>query len=648
MDFRDSLTYFGGWYRHWALAILDAVSTSIRLISLWLSQAARILADGCVCLLAIFAYAGASAEANLSTWPVVLGVFVAPFLVLAPLNGCISNALPRRWVLAGSAAFSLVAVVLCAVLGVPWTWYVGIVALGAALSSAARHAMLPAAGRDAGMALPRLSGWMELGAALAWVSSVYISVLLTASGAPAIGSTLAVLVGLNFISFAGAIPASFPSDTHRPEPSWEAMKGFFRDAGRIVLDRSSVLSLLALSSFQALVTAGAGTLIAHSLDRGNGGLDSLISALVLAGVGGALGSATAAFVAHPRRCLGLVPLSAAGLVGTLGWAMMAPSESPVPATMYLRLGFAGGLFRVPLRATYLASLPADARGNGASLMNMVVYGATVILAGATVALTTAPARLGMLTVLAAVATVATWRVLWMPAMELVLEGLIRPFYRIRAHGPGKNGIPATGPLLIVANHSTYVDPFFLGKVAPRRLTPMMLSTFYDKPFLRWLMRHVVGAIRVEKSPFRREAPELREAIAALDRGEAVLLFPEGILRRKEEQLLRPFGRGVWHILNERPTTPVVVCWVEGGWGSYASYKGGPPFVKKRLDFNRQIDVAIAEPEVLPAEVLADHRRARVYLWRACLACRRYRGLEVPAEGPAEEDGLEADRLESRL
>jgi 1-acyl-sn-glycerol-3-phosphate acyltransferase len=618
----------------------------IRLILLWLSQAARGLADGCLCLLAIFVYAGASADEKLFAWPVMV-VFVAPLIVLAPLHGCISNALPRRWVLATSAAFNLACVVICAVLRVPWIWCVGPAALGAALSSAARHALLPAAARDADMSLPRLGGWMELGTAAAVVSSVPISVLLTESGSPAVGLTLALLAGLNLMSFAGAIAASFPSDTRRPEPPLEAVKGFFRDAGRIVLDRSSALSLVALSGFQALVMVGTGSLIAHSPDPRQGGLDSLTPALILVGTSLALGSGTAAFVGHPRRCLGLVPVGATGLLGTLGWTMMVlPPGSTVPTTVYLLLGFTGGLLNVPLRATYLASLPADACGNGASLMNMTAYAAAVVLAGGMLALTTVTGHLGVLTALAAVGAVATWSALWMPAMELVLEALIRPFYRIRAHGPGKNSIPATGPLLIVANHSTYVDPFLLGKVSPRRLTPMMLSTFYDKPVLRWLMRHVVGAIRVEKSRFRREAPELSEASAALDRGEAVLLFPEGILRRKEERLLRPFGRGVWHILNERPTTPVVVCWVEGGWGSYASYKNGPPFVNKRLDFNRPIDVAIAEPEVLPAEVLTDHRRARVYLWRACLACRRYLGLEVPAEGPAEsaseEDGLETE------
>ena len=52
--------------------------------------------------------------------------------------------------------------------------------------------------------------------------------------------------------------------------------------------------------------------------------------------------------------------------------------------------------------------------------------------------------------------------------------------------------------------------------------------------------------------------------------------------------LSQFGQGVWHILHERPDTPVVVCWIEGGWGCYFSYYNGPPTVNKRFDWWRRI------------------------------------------------------------
>src|SRR5262249_30186000 len=103
-----------------------------------------------------------------------------------------------------------------------------------------------------------------------------------------------------------------------------------------------------------------------------------------------------------------------------------------------------------------------------------------------------------------------------------------------AYGPGVTKVPLRGPLLIVANHTAWFDPLWIAKVVPRRIIPMMGSDFYDLPVMSWVMRRIVGAIRVQTATFRREAPELQEAIAELDRGGCVVLFPEGRLRRWPE------------------------------------------------------------------------------------------------------------------
>jgi hypothetical protein len=593
------------------------VSTSVRLVLLWVSQVARVLVDGCLRLVAMLEYAGG--EGGLSAWHLATAVFVAPFVLLAPLNGCVSNALPRRRVLAGSAAFSLAAVVACAGLQWPWLWCVAFVALGAALNSSTRYAMLPAAARDAGLALPRLSAWIELGAAAAVVSSVALGFLLPQKGWPGTGEPLApgsvgVLVGLNLLCLLGALPASFPSDVRRSEPPARAVRGFFRDAGRIVRHRSAGPSLLALAGFQALVTAGAGPLVARALEQGDG-LKGLMSALILAGVGTALGSAAASLVGHPQRSLGLVPLGASGLLGALCWAFAVLPEG-IPQLPCLLLGFMGGLLNAPLRAAYLGAVRADARGNATAVMNTAVYAATAILCGALVglseagALTTPLGQLLLLSALAGMGALAAWAVLVVPFRELCCVFILSPFYRVGAHGPGMDRIPASGPLLVVANRDSRLDPFWLAKVSPRRLTPM---------------RGVSSG----------------EAVERLDRGEAVVVLPElsggrgscraergarGALLFLEGQALgsagaspsrwmRPFGEEIGHILRDRPHTPVVACWIESG----IAWEGG-------LDRRKPIDVAVAEPEVLPAEVVNDPRRAGEHLGRACLACRRFLGL----------------------
>jgi hypothetical protein len=112
---------------------------------------------------------------------------------------------------------------------------------------------------------------------------------------------------------------------------------------------------------------------------------------------------------------------------------------------------------------------------------------------------------------------------------------------------------------------------------------------------------------------------------------------EAQLRRRADQSLRLFGQGVWRILQELPETPVLVCWIEGGWGSFTSYFNGPPLRGKRPDLRRRIDIAVDEPHPLDPKILADQPATRQYLMRTCQECRRYLGLPAP---PARTDGKE--------
>jgi 1-acyl-sn-glycerol-3-phosphate acyltransferase len=227
--------------------------------------------------------------------------------------------------------------------------------------------------------------------------------------------------------------------------------------------------------------------------------------------------------------------------------------------------------------------------------------------------------------------------LFRPWFELSLEPLVWLAYAIRGRGPGLADFPRTGPCLVIANHACWMDPGFLGKVIPRPITPMMTAAFYDLPVLRRIMV-AFGVIRVPEKAIKRDATELQDAIAALDRGECVVIFPEGYLRRTEEQPLRRYGQGVWQILKARPHTPVFACWIEGAWGSYMSYFNGKPTKNKPRDVRRPILVAVAEGETVPQDVLNEHLKTRIYLMNRTIAARAYLGLpelpryEVPAKG----------------
>jgi 1-acyl-sn-glycerol-3-phosphate acyltransferase len=627
----------------------------MRLASLWLSQVARVLADWCLRVLAFLSWCEAAGGRG-DAWHVATAVFIAPFILLAPLNGCINNGLPRRGVLVGSAAFTMLIVALFVAAAWPWMVCLGVVALGSAIYSPARYAMLPAVAEDTRIPLPRVNGWIEMGGAASIVGGAALGWCVAADG-PWAGYAIVVLLGLNLLSFLAAWPASFPSDVRRPESPFRAITGFFRDSARIGREPAARGSLLGLACFQAIVTAGSGAIVQNTLDHAIH--VGLLRAMVLMGVGAGVGCLTASWQGHPRRSLGLVPIGATGLLLGLLWATAtASAAAALPVVPCFVLGFMGGLVNVPLRAAYQAAVPADARGNGMAVMNTVIYVLTTTVAllllglirGAV--LPTPVVQLMFLVLLAASGAAVAWWYLMPQAVEQILEILLTPMYRVRTHGPGADLIPRRGPLVVVSNHAAYFDPFWLCKVLPRQATPMMTSAFYDLPFIRWCMVHIVGAIRVPVSRFRREAPELRDAVALLHRGGCLLIFPEGQLRRRADGALRMFGQGVWRILHEVPDTPVLVCWIEGGWGSFTSYCNGPPMRGKGLDWARHIDIAYEKPQTIDPSVLADQHATRQYLMRACRECRRYLGLPVLAahDEKSSEDskGVDVDAEAQRI
>ncbi|QEL18040.1 lysophospholipid acyltransferase family protein [Limnoglobus roseus] len=219
-----------------------------------------------------------------------------------------------------------------------------------------------------------------------------------------------------------------------------------------------------------------------------------------------------------------------------------------------------------------------------------------------------------------------WVRLFRPFFELCVEAVVWRGYRIAPRGSGLSEFPRQGPVLVIANHACWWDPLFLAKVLPRPITPMMTSAFYDRWFLRPLMVYVFQTIRVADVHIRREAPEIQEAIQALDQGKCVVIFPEGYLRRKEEIPLRRFGRGVWEILKSRPQTPVVAGWIEGGWGSYASYWNGPPTKNKKNEFRRPITVGLAPAQCVTPEILQHHLQTRLTLMNQVSQARLQLGL----------------------
>jgi 1-acyl-sn-glycerol-3-phosphate acyltransferase len=127
----------------------------------------------------------------------------------------------------------------------------------------------------------------------------------------------------------------------------------------------------------------------------------------------------------------------------------------------------------------------------------------------------------------------------------------------RVEGRGTEHVPAEGPVLIVANHSSVLDPPLVGGMCPRQLTFLAKAELFRIPGFGGLI-HRLGA-----RPLRREGADpsaLRTARRVLAEGKALLVFPEGT--RGEEGRLREAKPGA-ALLAVQSGATVVPVYVSG-------------------------------------------------------------------------------------
>ena len=611
-----------------------------RLASLWGSQVARVFADNALRLFIVLEYSRNDVAVRESAWHIVSAILMVPAILFAPFNGALVNSLSKPMVLRGAALFTFVGVLAFGLAGWPWLAGWGLVAVGAAVAAPVRSALLPAGAEGAKVSLPRVNSLFEAGAGAAVVGGLMLTILWSSRSEAEASWVFQCIVGSYFAALLFAVPVRFASDVRRPEPPGQAIAGFFGDIGRIWREPEARWCLFGLASLRGLITGMTGALLAALVQRDGYDLFFMIyiGAAVIFGV--TIGSLLAGLQKHPRRVLGLVPWGATGL--TIGLIVVAAGDVPT-RNVCIILGAMAGLVNVPLAATYQADVPPDARGNAMAVRTFADNAMIAVMSMTLVGLAEwagwgATAQLTLVAALAGILALSSWWFLRRETLEFLIEGIFLIMYRIRVHGPGRDSVPLRGPVLVVSNHACWMDPMLLAKALPRTVIPMMTSNFFDIRGIRWIMVHLVRAIRVEASAFRRDVPELDVAIERLDQGRCVVIFAEGWMRRKEEMPLRHFGQGVWRILSARPETPVVVCWIEGNWGSYFSHKGGPPTKNKKFDLRRHIDIVISEPHTLPPDVLEDHQATRGRLMRECLALRQVLGLE-PFQAPSEKENV---------
>jgi 1-acyl-sn-glycerol-3-phosphate acyltransferase len=162
--------------------------------------------------------------------------------------------------------------------------------------------------------------------------------------------------------------------------------------------------------------------------------------------------------------------------------------------------------------------------------------------------------------------------LWLLPFNRVVVGAMS-YVGLRMRRRERHHIPRSGAVLIVCNHVAFIDPLVVATAAlPRRSWHMgKEELFRSRPLAAWMRRS--GGF-----PVRRGTPDVwavRTARDLMERGECLLVFPEGSVNR--EGVLRPGFSGAGYLAVQPGVTVIpAVIWNTQLMRGPARVRFGPP------------------------------------------------------------------------
>jgi 1-acyl-sn-glycerol-3-phosphate acyltransferase len=138
-------------------------------------------------------------------------------------------------------------------------------------------------------------------------------------------------------------------------------------------------------------------------------------------------------------------------------------------------------------------------------------------------------------------------------VRAVLLFLCRIFLGMRIQG--LENVPASGGLLVVANHLHNADPVLISIAFPRPLHFMAKKELFGVPVIGWVISRV-GSFPVDRG--RADRTAIRRAQATLDQGIALGIFPEGTRSRTGRIERVHTGVGMLALRGNAPILPIAI------------------------------------------------------------------------------------------
>jgi 1-acyl-sn-glycerol-3-phosphate acyltransferase len=163
--------------------------------------------------------------------------------------------------------------------------------------------------------------------------------------------------------------------------------------------------------------------------------------------------------------------------------------------------------------------------------------------------------------------------------------VVLPWLRFKV--AGRENVPLTGPVILVSNHQSYLDPMLLSCGSPRApIEYMARDTLFRHPLAGFYFRHT-HAFPVRRGGADRQAWKHFETL--VKQGKQVSFFPEGT--RSEDGSLLPVVPGSGMLIHRCPGAAVIPVRIRGSWKVLNKRRGFGGLHPVSVRFGQALDLS---------------------------------------------------------
>lgn len=127
-------------------------------------------------------------------------------------------------------------------------------------------------------------------------------------------------------------------------------------------------------------------------------------------------------------------------------------------------------------------------------------------------------------------------------------------------------LPQRGPAVIVSNHNSHLDTLVLMTLHPwsllRSIRPVAAKDyFFRNRWLAWFALRIMHIIPLERQIADRTQDPLASCSEALEKGDILILFPEG--SRGNPEQMGTWKTGIAHLAKRHPDVPITPIFLHG-------------------------------------------------------------------------------------